>query len=115
MTHAITSGYLSTAIVSALIALSALAVYAVLFALGPDWAAYAPASCTATHCFCEATRPGSLVVVPAATWSSFGYALIGYAMIVLAGGRDWASATAPVAAQNRRRTERETPFLQFIV
>lgn len=89
----------SIAIALALTALSAIGVLAALSALGPDWSAYAPASCTATHCFCEAPRAGALVVQPAATWSSFGYVLVGFAMIVLAGGRDWASAMPPVAAR----------------
>lgn len=89
----------SFAIAFALTALSALVVLAALSALGPDWSAYLPASCTATHCFCEAPRAGALVVQPAATWSSFGYVLIGFAMIVLAGGRDWVSAMPPIAAR----------------
>ncbi len=89
----------SIGIALALTTLAALGVLAVLWALGPEWAAYAPASCTATHCFCEAPRAGALVVQPAATWSSFGYVLIGFAMIVLAGGRDWGSAMPPIAAR----------------
>ena len=67
-------------------ALSALGVLAALFVLGPNWAVYAPATCTATHCFCELPRSGALVLQPANTWSSFGYVLIGFLMIVLASG-----------------------------
>lgn len=83
----------------ALTALSALATLAVLAALGPNWAAYAPASCTATHCFCELPRIGTLVLQPANTWSSFGYVLIGFLMVLAAGARDWASAMPPLAAR----------------
>ncbi len=83
----------------ALTALSALGVLAVLAALGPGWAAYAPASCTATHCFCELPRAGTLVLQPANTWSSFGYVLIGFLMIVAPAGRDAASAMPPLAAR----------------
>ena len=72
---------------------------AVLSALGPNWAAYAPATCTATHCFCELPRIGALILQPADSWSSFGYVLAGFLMIVLAGRRDWASAMPPLAAR----------------
>ena len=68
-----------------LAALSALGVLAALSALGPNWAAYAPATCTATHCFCELPRTGALVLQPANSWSSFGYVLIGFVMIIIAG------------------------------
>lgn len=82
-----------------LTALCALATFAALTGLGPDWAAYAPATCTATHCFCEAPRTGALVLQPAATWSSFGYVLIGFLMILLAGSRAGMSAMPPLAAR----------------
>lgn len=81
----------------ALTVVSALGVLAALSALGPDWASFAPASCTATHCFCEFPRGGALVVQPANTWSSFGYVLIGFAMIVVAGAGARAGASAMAA------------------
>ena len=83
----------------ALTALSALAVLAALAALGPDWESYAPASCTATHCFCELPRIGAMVLQPANSWSSFGYVLIGFLMIIGADGRDAASAMPPLAVR----------------
>ncbi|MFA5963066.1 MAG: ceramidase domain-containing protein [Sphingomonas sp.] len=89
----------SLSIALALTALSALAVLAVLAVLGPNWAVYAPATCTATHCFCELPRVGALVLQPADSWSSYGYVLVGFVMIILAGGRDWASAMPPLAAR----------------
>ena len=89
----------SMVVALALTALSALGVLAALSVLGPNWAAYAPATCTATHCFCELPRSGALVLQPANTWSSFGYVLIGFLMIVLAEGRDAASAMSPLAAR----------------
>lgn len=82
----------------ALTAMSALGVLAILSALGPDWAAYAPASCTATHCFCELPRIGQLVLQPADSWSSYGYVVVGFLMIVLAADRGWRSAMPPIAA-----------------
>ena len=82
----------------ALTALAALAVHTGLLALGPDWAAYAPASCTATHCFCELPRMGASVLQPANTWSSLAYVLIGFLMILVA-GRSEASAMPPLAAR----------------
>ncbi|RYY33409.1 MAG: hypothetical protein EOP59_17665 [Sphingomonadales bacterium] len=97
MAQAISARALLTAL--ALTALSALVVVAGLAALGPDWAAYAPATCTATHCFCETPRAGTLIVQPANSWSSYGYVLVGFLMIVLASGRDWASAMPPLAAR----------------
>ena len=97
MTQAISVRSILTALV--LTALSAFGILALLSALGPDWAAYAPATCTATHCFCELPRIGALVLQPADSWSSYGYVFVGLLMIVLAGGRDWASALPPLAAR----------------
>ncbi|MDB5710074.1 MAG: hypothetical protein JWL96_2144 [Sphingomonas bacterium] len=97
MTQAITTR--SVLIALALTALSALGVVTLLSALGPNWATYAPATCTATHCFCEIPRIGALVLQPADSWSSYGYAFVGFLMIVLAGRRDWASAMPPLAAR----------------
>lgn len=89
----------SIVIAFALTAIAALGVFAILSALGPNWAVYAPATCTATHCFCELPRIGALVLQPADSWSSYGYVFAGFLMIVLAGGRDWASAMPPLAAR----------------
>ena len=74
-----------------LTALSVLATTLLLAGLGPDWSAYAPATCTATHCFCEFPRIGSLILQPADSWSSYGYAFVGLLMIVLARGGHWRS------------------------
>jgi Ceramidase len=71
--------------------LSMAAIWSLLFMLGPDWAAYAPATCTATRCFCEFPRIGSLIVQPANSWSSYGYAFAGFLMIVLSQGSAWKS------------------------
>ncbi len=79
--------------------LSALGILGVLATLGPDWTIFAPATCTATRCFCEMPRLGSLVLQPADSWSSYGYAFAGFLMIVLAGARDWNSAMPPLAAR----------------
>lgn len=81
-----------------LTALSTLAITLVLALLGPHWSAYTPASCTATRCFCEAPRFGSLILQPANSWSSFGYVFAGFLMIVLAKARGWGSAMTPATA-----------------
>ena len=83
----------------ALTALAALAGLAVLAVLGPDWGAYAPATCAATHCFCELPRAAALVVQPADSWSSYGFVLIGFVMILQAGSCAGVSALDPVAAR----------------
>lgn len=72
---------------------------ALLAALGPDWAAYVPASCTATRCFCEAPRTGMLLLQPANTWSSFGYVVIGSLMLALPYDRDPGSALSAVSGR----------------
>ena len=82
-----------------LTALCAAAVWVLLSLTGPDWSVYAPASCTATRCFCELPRSGSLIVQPANSWSSLGFTYAGFLMILNARGRGWASAFPPVAAQ----------------
>ncbi len=86
------------AVALGLTALAALATTLLLMALGPDWAIYAPATCTATRCFCEFPRIGSLVVQPADSWSSYGYVLVGMLIIVLARGSHWRSGFDPRAA-----------------
>ena len=78
-------------IAAVLTLLSMAAIWLLLSALGPDWAAYAPATCTATRCFCEMPRVGSLIVQPTNSWSSYGYAFVGFLMIVLSQGRGWVS------------------------
>lgn len=74
------------------------AIWALLTALGPDWLAYAPATCTQTRCFCELPRAGALIVQPANSWSSYGYAFAGLLMIVLSQSRNWDSGFHPLAA-----------------
>jgi hypothetical protein len=81
-----------------LTALSMAAIWALLTALGPDWAVYAPATCTATRCFCEFPRIGSFVLQPANSWSSYGYAFVGFLMIVLSQGGNWKSRFRSEAA-----------------
>lgn len=78
--------------------LSMVAIWLLLTALGPNWAAYAPATCTATRCFCELPRIGSLVLQPANSWSSYGYAFAGFLMIVLSQGQTWKSRFRSEAA-----------------
>jgi Ceramidase len=86
------------ALSAGLTALSMAAIWALLTALGPDWAVYAPATCTATRCFCEFPRIGSLVLQPANSWSSYGYAFAGFLMIVLSQGGNWKSRFRSEAA-----------------
>lgn len=81
-----------------LTALSMTAIWLLLSALGPDWSLYAPATCTATRCFCELPRAGALIIQPANSWSSYGYAFVGFLMIVLSQGRNWNSRFHPLAA-----------------
>lgn len=76
---------------AALTLLSMVAIWLLLSALGPDWSVYAPATCTATRCFCEFPRIGALIMQPANSWSSYGYAFVGFLMIVLSQGRGWGS------------------------
>lgn len=67
-----------------------------LATLGPDWTHYEPATCLATHCFCETPRTGALVLQPSNSWSSFGFVILGI-WIVLAGSSRRNSAFAGVA------------------
>lgn len=71
---------------------------ALLQLIGPDWARFAPASCTETRCFCEMPRTGALLLQPANSLSSFGYVLAGLLMILMARSLDWTSAFPPLAA-----------------
>jgi hypothetical protein len=77
-------------------ALAAWASFALLALLGPDWNAFAPATCMATACFCEAPRAGELVLQPANAWSSFGFVVLGaWIIFALAAQRQTAFAGAP--------------------
>ncbi len=78
--------------------LSMAAIAMLLTLLGPDWAAYAPATCTTTKCFCELPRAGELILQPANSWSSYGYAFVGFLMIILSRSTNWASGFHPQAA-----------------
>jgi hypothetical protein len=78
--------------------LSMAAIWLLLNMLGPVWAVYAPATCTATRCFCEFPRIGKLIVQPANSWSSYGYAFAGFLMIVLSQGSAWKSRFRSEAA-----------------
>ncbi len=80
-------------------ALSGVGFIVALSMLGPEWSRYAPATCTATRCFCEAPRVARLVVQPANTWSSFGYVFIGYLMLVIRHGRAAGSALRALPAR----------------
>lgn len=86
------------ALSAGLTALSMAAIWALLKMLGPDWSVFAPATCTATRCFCEFPRIGSLVLQPANSWSSYGYAFAGFLMIVQSQGAGWKSRFRSEAA-----------------
>lgn len=64
----------------------AAATLGLLSLLGPDWTHFAPATCLATHCFCEMPRNGQLLLQPSNSWSSFGFVVIGV-WIALVGAR----------------------------
>jgi len=78
-----------------LTALTAIASYALLAMIGPDWARFLPATCLATHCFCEIPRAGQLILQPANSWSSFGFVAVGFWISLEGGGR---STRTPFAA-----------------
>lgn len=65
--------------------------FEVLYLLGPDWAAFAPATCLSTHCFCELPRTGDMLLQPSNVWSSFGFVVAG-AWIMLGAASRPASA-----------------------
>lgn len=77
---------------------SMIVITLLLYLFGPDWAVYAPATCTTTRCFCELPMAGALIVQPANSWSSYGYAFAGFLMILLARGDNWRSGFHPAAA-----------------
>ncbi len=86
-------------VTSLLTGLAAMATLAFLHLLGPNWATFEPATCLATHCFCEAPRAGALVLQPANAWSSLGFVFVGFWIIwwayaspqatAFSGGRAW--------------------------
>jgi len=78
--------------------LAALLTTGGLLLLGPDYARFAPATCTATRCFCENPRFGTLILQPSDTWSAYGYVVAGFLMIVLARASAWDSAFPRTAA-----------------
>jgi Ceramidase len=91
MTKHLTISPRQFAFAAGLTLLSVVAIWLLLNLLGPDWAVYVPATCTATRCFCEFPRIGSLILQPANSWSSYGYAFAGFLMIVLSQGSAWES------------------------
>lgn len=81
-----------------LTALAAAATYAVLIALGPDWTIFAPATCLATHCFCEIPRTGQTILQPANSWSSLSFVFVGLWVMLAAGQRNGRSPFCGFAA-----------------
>jgi len=77
-------------VTSLLTGLVAMATLALLHLLGPNWATFEPATCLATHCFCEAPRAGALVLQPANAWSSLGFVFVGFWII-------WGAYASPQA------------------
>ena len=69
-----------------LTALAAALTLALLQALGPDWTRFLPATCLASHCFCELPRTGDLLLQPANSWSSFGF--VGVGLWIMLGARN---------------------------
>jgi hypothetical protein len=57
---------------------TAAATLAFLQMLGPDWTLFPPATCMVAHCFCEIPHTDSLLLQPANTWSSLGFVLVGF-------------------------------------
>ncbi len=90
------SGKLFFALV--LTAVSAAMTIASLMLFGPDWSRFAAATCTETRCFCEMPRTGSFLLQPANSFSSFGFVVAGFLMILVGRSRDWLSAFPALAA-----------------
>lgn len=88
----------SVALATGFTILAMAAITLLLTIFGPDWAAYAPATCTSTRCFCEMPRTGALIVQPANSWSSYAYVFAGLLMILLSYAPRWGSAFPPRAA-----------------
>ena len=78
--------------------LAAVAAYAVLVVLGPEWSRFAPATCLATHCFCEIPRSGALILQPANSWSSLSFVFVGLWVMLAAGRRSRRSPFCGFAA-----------------
>lgn len=90
---------MNVAIRPAALTLAAIALtVAGLAVMQPFNASLAPATCTTTHCFCEAARRGSLFAQPANSWSSFGYVFVGFMLMLDARARRGSSAFSPDAA-----------------
>jgi hypothetical protein len=81
-----------------LTALTAFAAYGLLATLGPDWTRFLPATCLATHCFCEVPRAGQLILQPANSWSSLGFVAVGFWIILVASRRDSRTPFAGIPA-----------------
>jgi dihydroceramidase len=84
---------LLTAVLTALVAALTLALLQVL---GPDWTRFLPATCLASHCFCELPRTGDLLLQPANSWSSFGF--VGVGLWIMLGARNSPANARPVSA-----------------
>lgn len=74
------------------------ATWGVLAIMAPFNAVLAPATCTTTHCFCENPRLGSLFLQPSNSWSSFGYVIIGFFLMLDARARRGTNAFPPEGA-----------------
>jgi Ceramidase len=72
--------------------LSMMATWLLLDWLAPYYASYAPATCTTTHCFCEAPRLGGAMMQPANSWSAFGYVFVGLFLVFEARSKTVATA-----------------------
>jgi hypothetical protein len=81
-----------------LTALTALATFALLATIGPEWTRFLPATCLATHCFCEIPRTGALILQPANSWSSFAFVAVGFGIILSAARRSTMTPFAGFAA-----------------
>jgi Ceramidase len=74
------------------------ATWGLLAIMAPFNPALAPATCTTTHCFCENPRIGSLFQQPSNSWSSFGYVLAGFFLMLDALSRKGTNAFPPEGA-----------------
>jgi hypothetical protein len=68
---------------SIFIFLLVLAGWAVFGGLGPSWGGWAPATCLASGCFCEAVHPGA-IAQPVNSWSSLAFVLPGLLVLTQA-------------------------------
>jgi hypothetical protein len=74
------------------------ATWTLLWVMAPYNAELAPATCTTTHCFCEAPRFGGLMLQPANSWSSFAYVFVGFLLMLDARTRRGVTAFPPEGA-----------------